>query len=85
MSGASNPLDQVDRYVGLLSNPEKDRPADPPDGTRINGRIAQPDEVDVIKAAREQERARCAAMVAGIGRGRLQLGPWITDQSVYRN
>ena len=72
MSGATNPMDNVASYVGLLSNPEKDRPVDPPDGTRINGRLAVDDaEEAIIKAAREQERAAGAAMVAGVGQGRL--------------
>lgn len=67
MSGATNPMDNVHISVGLLSNPEKERPADPPDGSMINGRLAVDDaEEALIKAAREQERAAGAAMVAGL-------------------
>lgn len=69
MSGATNPMDNVANYVGLLTKPEQVRPANPPDGTRINGRLAADDaEAAVIRAAREQERAAGAAIVAGIGR-----------------
>ena len=68
MPGASNPLDNVVGILGLRTQPEPGVHAGPPDGTRINGRDALPDEVDVIKAAREQERQAGAAMVAGIGR-----------------
>ena len=67
-----NVLDNVPGYIGLVTDPEKERRADPPDGMRINGRMAVDDaEAAVIKAAREQERLAGAAMVAGVGRGRL--------------
>jgi hypothetical protein len=71
MARATNPLDNVVNYVGLITDPERDTRVAPADGSTINGRAAvDDDEAAVIKAAREQERAACAATVAGIGRGR---------------
>ena len=64
----TNALDQMVTYVGLLTTPERETRTDPPDGSMINGRAAvDADEAAVIRAAREQERARGAAIVAGIG------------------
>ena len=66
---ATNALDNAQTYLGMLTTPAKERPADPPDGSTINGRVAvDADEEALIQAARLQQRAAGAAMVAGIGR-----------------
>ena len=64
-----NVLDNVPGYVGLVTNPDRVVPPDPPDGSQINGRAAvDAAEAALIRAAKEAERAACAAVVAGIGR-----------------
>lgn len=71
MSGASNPLDNVINYIGMLTEPERGSRVDPPDGSMINGRATTDDaEAALVAEGRQQEREAGAAMVAGIGRGR---------------
>ena len=54
----------------LKTTAEAVKPADPPDGEYVNGRKAEPFEVDVIAAARLAEREVGAAMVAGVRGGK---------------
>lgn len=71
MGGPSNPLDNVVNYIGMLTEPDRERHVDPPDGSMINGRATTDDaEAAVVAEGRQQEREAGAAMVAGIGRGR---------------
>jgi hypothetical protein len=64
-------MDNVSQYVGRITDPEREVPPDPPDGSVINGRATvDDDEARIVSEARAQERAAGAAMVAGIGRGR---------------